>query len=60
MSCSAKRVQINPQSKGSLRKSFEAEFRSAWLHYHGIQWNGSDLDDRHRPKAGVPGQHKGK
>jgi hypothetical protein len=42
-----KRIHINPQSKGSLGKSFEAEFRTAWLDYHGIQWNGSDLDDRH-------------
>jgi hypothetical protein len=42
-----KRIHINPQSKGSLGKSFEAEFRSAWLEYHGIRWNGSDLDDRH-------------
>jgi hypothetical protein len=42
-----KRIQINPQSKGSLGKSFEAEFRTAWLDYHQIHWNGSDLDDRH-------------
>jgi hypothetical protein len=42
-----KRIHINPQSKGSLGKSFEAEFRTAWLDYHGIPWNGSDLDDRH-------------
>ena len=42
-----KRIHINPQSKGSLGKSFEAEFRTAWLDYHGIAWNGSDLDDRH-------------
>jgi hypothetical protein len=42
-----KRIHINPQSKGSLGKSFESEFRTAWLDYHGIQWNGSDLDDRH-------------
>ena len=34
-----KRIHINPQSKGSLGKSFEAEFRTAWLDYHGIQWN---------------------
>jgi len=42
-----KRIHINPQSKGSLGKSFEAEFRTAWLDYHQIAWNGSDLDDRH-------------
>src|SRR5271154_6532644 len=42
-----KRIHINPQSKGSLGKSFEAEFRTAWLDYHQIVWNGSDLDDRH-------------
>ena len=42
-----KRIHINPQSKGSLGKSFESEFRTAWLDYHGIHWNGSDLDDRH-------------
>ena len=46
-----KRIHINPQSKGSLGKSFEAEFRTAWLDYHGIQWNGSDLDDRHHSFA---------
>jgi hypothetical protein len=44
---STKRIHINPQSKGSLGKSFEAEFRTAWLDYHDIHWNGSDLDDRH-------------
>ena len=42
-----KLIHINPQSKGSLGKSFEAEFRTAWLDYHQISWNGSDLDDRH-------------
>ena len=42
-----KHIHINPQSKGSLGKSFEAEFRTAWLDYHGITWDGSDLDDRH-------------
>ena len=46
-----KRIRINPQPKGSLGKSFEAEFRTAWLDYHGIQWNGSDLDDRHHSFA---------
>jgi hypothetical protein len=46
-----KRIHINPQSKGSLGKSFEAEFRTAWLDYHQIAWNGSDLDDRHRSFA---------
>jgi len=46
-----KRVHINPQSKGSLGKSFEAEFRTAWLDYHGVHWNGSDLDDRHHSFA---------
>jgi hypothetical protein len=46
-----KRIHINPQSKGSLGKSFEAEFRTAWLDYHGICWNGSDLDDRHHSFA---------
>ncbi len=29
-----KRIHINPQSKGSLGKSFEAEFRTARLDYH--------------------------
>jgi hypothetical protein len=37
--------------KGSLVKSFEAEFRTAWLDYHGIHWNGSELDDRHHSFA---------
>src|ERR1700690_12766 len=46
-----KRIHINPQSKGSLDKSFEAEFRTAWLDYHQISWNGSDLDDRHHSFA---------
>jgi hypothetical protein len=46
-----KRIHINPQSKGSLGKSFEAEFRAAWLDYHNIVWNGSDLDDRHHSIA---------
>ena len=46
-----KRIHINPQSKGSLGKSFEAEFRTAWLDYHQIGWNGSDLDDRHQSFA---------
>jgi hypothetical protein len=46
-----KRIHINPQSKGSLGKSFEAEFRTAWLDYHQIIWNGSDLDDRHHSFA---------
>lgn len=45
------RIHINPQSKGSLGKSFEAEFRTAWLDYHQINWNGSDLDDRHHSFA---------
>jgi hypothetical protein len=46
-----KRIHINPQSKGSLGKSFESEFRTAWLNYHGIGWDGSDLDDRHHSFA---------
>lgn len=46
-----KRIHINPQSKGSLGKSFEAEFRTAWLDYHQIPWKGSDLDDRHHSFA---------
>jgi len=46
-----KRIHINPQSKGSLGKSFEAEFRTAWLDDHQIAWNGSDLDDRHHSFA---------
>src|ERR1022692_3587751 len=46
-----KLIHINPQSKGSLGKSFESEFRTAWLDYHQIGWNGSDLDDRHHSFA---------
>ncbi len=42
-----RRIHLNPQSKGNLGKSFEAEFRTAWLNRLGIPWNGSDLDDRH-------------
>jgi len=45
------RIHINPQSKGSLGKSFETEFRTAWLDWHAIPWNGSDLDDRHHTFA---------
>ena len=46
-----RRIHLNPQSKGSLGKSFEAEFRIAWLDWHGIPWTGSDLDDRHHTFA---------
>ena len=46
-----KRIHLNPQSKGSLGKSFEIEFRTAWLDWLNIPWNGSDLDDRHRTFA---------
>ena len=43
-----RRIHLNPQSKGSLGKSFETEFRVAWLDWLEIPWTGSDLDDRHR------------
>jgi hypothetical protein len=46
-----RRIHLNPQSKGNLGKSFEAEFRTAWLDQFGIPWNGSDLDDRHHTFA---------
>jgi hypothetical protein len=46
-----RRIHLNPQSKGNLGKSFEAEFRVAWLDRHGLAWNGSDLDDRHHTFA---------
>jgi hypothetical protein len=46
-----RRIHLNPQSKGSLGKSFETEFRTAWLDWHGIPWTGSDLDDRHHTFA---------
>ena len=46
-----KRIHLNPQSKGSLGKSFEIEFRTAWLDWLNIPWTGSDLDDRHRTFA---------
>jgi hypothetical protein len=46
-----RRIHLNPQSKGNLGKSFEAEFRVAWLDRLGIPWNGSDLDDRHHTFA---------
>src|SRR5947207_2846961 len=42
-----RRIHLNPQSKGNLGKSFEAEFRTTWLDRLGIPWTGSDLDDRH-------------
>ena len=41
-----RRIHLNPQSKGNLGKSFEAEFRTAWLDRLGIPWTGSDLEDR--------------
>ena len=41
-----RRIHLNPQSNGNLGKSFEAEFRTAWLDKLGVPWNGSDLDDR--------------
>jgi len=46
-----RRIHLNPQSKGNLGKSFEAEFRAAWLDKLGVSWNGSDLDDRHHTFA---------
>ena len=46
-----RRIHLNPQSKGNLGKSFEAEFRTAWLDKLGVAWNGSDLDDRHHTFA---------
>jgi len=46
-----RRIHLNPQSKGNLGKSFEAEFRVAWLERYDIPWNGSDLDDRHHTFA---------
>lgn len=46
-----RRIHLNPQSKGNLGKSLEAEFRTAWLDRLGIPWNGSDLDDRHNTFA---------
>ena len=46
-----RRIHLNPQSKGNLGKSFEAEFRTAWLDKLGVRWNGSDLDDRHHTFA---------
>lgn len=46
-----RRIHLNPQSKGNLGKSFETEFRTAWLDRLGIAWTGSDLDDRHHTFA---------
>jgi len=46
-----RRIHLNPQSKGSLGKSFEAEFRTAWLDSLEVRWTGSDLDDRHHTFA---------
>jgi hypothetical protein len=45
-------IHLNPQSKGNLGKSFETEFRTAWLDYLRIPWTGSDLDDRHHTFLG--------
>ncbi len=45
------RIHLNPQSKGNLGKSFETEFRTAWLDHLGVSWTGSDLDDRHQTFA---------
>ena len=52
-----KRIHLNPQSKGSLGKSFEIEFRAAWLDCLKIPWTGSDLDDRHRTFADRHPEH---
>jgi hypothetical protein len=46
-----RRIHLNPQSKGNLGKSFEIEFRTAWLDRLSVTWNGSDLDDRHHTFA---------
>jgi hypothetical protein len=46
-----RRIHLNPQSKGNLGKSFEAEFRTAWLESLNVTWTGSDLDDRHHTFA---------
>ena len=46
-----RRIHLNPQSKGNLGKSFETEFRTAWLDRLGVAWSGSDLDDRHHTFA---------
>ena len=46
-----RRIHLNPQSKGNIGKSFETEFRVAWLDRLGVAWNGSDLDDRHHSFA---------
>ncbi|HUJ11142.1 MAG TPA: hypothetical protein VL171_14060 [Verrucomicrobiae bacterium] len=46
-----RRIHLNPQSKGNLGKSLEAEFRTAWLDLLGVPWTGSDLDDRHHTFA---------
>jgi hypothetical protein len=42
-----KKIHINPQSKGSLGKSFETECRATYLDAIGVPWFGYDLDDRH-------------
>lgn len=46
-----KKIHINPQSKGSLGKSFETETRVAFLDACQIPWYGYDLDDRHHTFA---------
>lgn len=51
MNTITRRIHLNPQSKGNLGKSFEAEFRTAWLDSLTVPWNGSDLDDRHHTFA---------
>lgn len=51
MNTLTRRIHLNPQSKGNLGKSFEAEFRTAWLDHIEVPWNGSDLDDRHHTFA---------
>jgi hypothetical protein len=42
------RIVLNPQSKGSLGKSFFLEPLTNWYAAHQIEWAGADLDDRHR------------
>ena len=44
----AKMLHLTPMSKGGSGKSTEGEMRVSYLSARGIDWQGSDMDDRHR------------
>ena len=45
-------MHFNAMSKGGLGKSLEAAMRAAWALARGVDWQGSDLDERHKSFSG--------